>query len=350
MSDRPPRPDRAGLFFDEGPRETSSGPRHPSSPPPIEPSGADRPDLMEKVAPPAQALRNLIQSLPRRPGPMLSNVSPPTLEGIFGVAPPSFVEQPSGEGRPRPEDISASDPIPAGTDRSGTPPASIHEPETTMLRDPRGVDRRDEVITVLSTAPVAGDHPESPASHQGTFAHPPDLMAGSAADPLSSGSRIEEARLPEREPAGGSRPGVVDLSAAVGPPGAVTAAVEPPSIPGSGTFAVDRLATEPAFRGVWATTEPARVAVEVGPVGPAARRDEGFDGMPSVPAASASWGASMGEDPLSGRRGTTSAADEGVAGVDLSATNALLVQILDELRRQHQPGPFASARSVYPER
>jgi hypothetical protein len=45
-----------------------------------------------------------------------------------------------------------------------------------------------------------------------------------------------------------------------------------------------------------------------------------------------------------------SVSDEGQAGVDLSATNALLGQILDELRRRTWSAPIASTRAVYPER
>ena len=55
-------------------------------------------------------------------------------------------------------------------------------------------------------------------------------------------------------------------------------------------------------------------------------------------------------DSTGGRRGATSTKDDGSTGVDLSPTNALLGQILDELRRQQQLARIVSGRSVYPER
>ncbi|HEY2158434.1 MAG TPA: hypothetical protein VGH33_22580, partial [Isosphaeraceae bacterium] len=62
------------------------------------------------------------------------------------------------------------------------------------------------------------------------------------------------------------------------------------------------------------------------------------------------WSGLTGGDPLGSRPGAVSPADEGSAGVDLSPTNALLGQILDELRRHQQSAPIASGRLVYPER
>jgi hypothetical protein len=99
----------------------------------------------------------------------------------------------------------------------------------------------------------------------------------------------------------------------------------------------------------WAVTdrgsraEPSEATVAVGPVGPAGSLEESFDRPPSP---SLIW-----DEPLSGDRpGSQAPSGEGLSGVDLRPTNELLGQILDELRRLHQPAPIASGRSVYPER
>jgi hypothetical protein len=57
-----------------------------------------------------------------------------------------------------------------------------------------------------------------------------------------------------------------------------------------------------------------------------------------------------GSDFIESHSGAISPSNEASAGLDLNPTNALLGQILDELRRHQQSAPLASGRSVYPER
>jgi hypothetical protein len=61
-------------------------------------------------------------------------------------------------------------------------------------------------------------------------------------------------------------------------------------------------------------------------------------------------GGQIGGDSFSSHDGVGAGPDDSRSGGDMSRTNTLLEQILDELRRHEQPSYVQSGRSVDPER
>ncbi len=292
----------------------------------------------------ASTLHDLIQSLPRRPGSSPSEATGSPAEGISGVATPTFDDQPTDERRARSGgDGLAGDPIPPGADRATPPAEGRRESDTTARPDLGGADRRDEVVAMPSAGPVPGNPGVDPTGHPAPD-RSRDPIEGSVMGRVPSG----EGDPSEGRAGQGSHSFVVESAATGIVAGAVSAAIEPQAALGPGGFRPDRATNETAILGD-AGTGASLETIAVGPIGPAGRPEEGLDRAASPSSTSMAWGMSPGGDPSEGGLGAGPLAVEGPGGVDMAPTNALLGQILDELRRQQQ-APIASGRSVYPER
>lgn len=307
-------------------REPLEGPHHPASPPRID-------DEAERFA---RTLRDVIQSLPGRPGSVPSGTPAPAHGGIFGVATPTFDDQPAdGRRAESGQGDSAGDSITLGMDRLDSSTAGRHESETSPRTDLGRVDRRDEVVAIPSAAPPLGGHEGDLSGHPASdrSREPVDgFVIGPASSGAQSGSFAVEA----------TTAGIAS--------GAFATAVDPYSTLGTAGFSLDRASSEVGTQDGDPRIGPPSGTVAIGPIGPAGRPDESFDRAPSPSASAAPWSGSTGGDPFAAHLGFPSAAGEGQAGADLNQTNALLGQILDELRRNQQQAPIASGRSVYPER
>ena len=333
MSDRPRNPSRSGLFSDANPperslgegrdlqTEPSQGTRHPASPPPID-------DEAKQFA---RTLRGLIQSLPRGPGSAPTGATAPAYDGIFGIVAPAFEDQPADDRRAESgRDNQEGDSISQGTGRPDSATQDRHESDTSTRPDLGSGDRPDAVAAIPSAVPPPGGHEGDLSGH-----------------PVSDRSR---------EPAGGSVVGPASTGVQIGSFAAevtstgIAAAVEPHAALGPAGFPLDRASAEAAAQddgaGLAATSE----TVAIGPIGPAGRPEETFDRGPAQAVSATTWGGSLDGDPFGGYLGSASSAGEAQGGADLNQTNALLGQILDELRRYQQQAPIASGRSVYPER
>jgi hypothetical protein len=80
------------------------------------------------------------------------------------------------------------------------------------------------------------------------------------------------------------------------------------------------------------------------------RSEEPFEGSSASSNSSISMGGQIGGDSFSSHDGGGAAQDDSRTGGDMTRTNTLLEQILNELRQNAQPAYVQSSRSVYPER
>jgi hypothetical protein len=334
MSDRPRKSDGASPFPDESPPGLA---RHPASPSPTAPweaegtaEFAERPGSIDDEAKEfARTLRALIQSLPPRPDVPRRGAIGAETEAIAGVAAPTLEDQPTTGARATSEDnLRQDDTATFSPDRIGSFAAGSYEVDAALRSDLAEVNRREEVVTIPSVAPLRGDMDREPA-----------------ADPLHD--PIEG--MTGEWGAQGTRPVALESSTAGVATVAVAAGVDARADLASWGSRRDRALAAPMIQGVGPAVGTSPEMVPVGPVGPVARLAEGLDRSSAVPAPASSWDGTTGGDPFGGH-GAVSPGDEGPSGVDLSPTNALLGQILDELRRHNQSAPIASGRSVYPER
>jgi hypothetical protein len=347
MSDRPRNPSRAGLFSGEAPSDRSSGetadplqghplgPHHPASPPAIE-SATGLTDRAQAVSNAeaeqfARTLKDLIQSLPRRPGASSASAPGSAPEGIAGVATPTFEDLPAGERRAKSgeDDLSlATGSTPTGAGRGDSPAVGGYEAGSSARPDLWRAGG-EGVTTVALAAPLS-------AARDGEQAGQPPVNGNRADVGGTSGGQAD----------GGSNPFAAEAAMIGVAAVAIAAGVDPSADLGRRGSPSDRATIEPATTGgVPAAWTPETVAV--GQIGPAGRNDEGFD---RASASATSWGGASGGDPFATDYGNASPAVEGPSGVDMGPTNALLGQILDELRRHQQSASISSGRSVYPER
>lgn len=323
MSDRPRQPDRAGRFADASPTDpTRDAPpvtHHPAEPPPV-----------DQAAPASLTLRDLILSLPRRPGPDSAPDPASVPDGVSGVATPTYDDPPADERRAKhAEESGASDLPPPASDRAHSLREGRDDGPTPVRADLGGGNRRDEVVPLLAAPP----NPGGPGAELPGY---PAFSRSVAADVEAPPSRDRVDRSQGEY-----------ATAAVSPMGGIAAAVEAPTGLGRWASTQDR-STEGGPGGDTFPTGSTVDVVAIGPVGPAVRTEDPFDRGTSQAIVTTPWGGPSG-DSFAGRPEASSPAGEGAPGVDLGPTNALLGQILDELRRQQQ-APIASGRSVYPER
>jgi hypothetical protein len=265
---------------------------------------------------------------------------------------PAFEDQPSAGRQAESENNNVREGalISPTPDRAGPSAMAGHE-DAAPRPDFGPSDRREEVVTISSASPLQGGLDGEPAGYPNPD-RSRDLIEGPAIGPVSPGAgdwadggESLGGRIVE-----GARHSLADFPMAGVAAAAVARSIESPPDLERLRSRSDRSPGESATRGSASVSGAAPETVAVGLVGPASRHDDSFDRASGEPASATNWGGSSCDDPFGGRHGTASAADEGPAGVDLSATNALLGQILDELRRHQQSAPIASGRSVYPER
>ncbi len=360
MIDRFTKPDRGvsswGAALPDSPREGAFGPRHSVSPPTIDSSDADSspesPDRPSSTGEDAnglaRTLRELIHSLPRRPVESAQGTIESTPDSVVGAVTPTF-EDPCANGRRVESErgVSGSELHSPMSGRSGPPAPGRHEDAGTRSESGES-DRREPIAALSVDTTVYGRAHGEPAESQTAHRHEPG--EGPIAEAVFSVDRIgavepSGARAAEPTPAR-----VADNSSAGLMVAAITRNGELDTDLGRWTSRANEAVPAPIMEGITSSVRTPAETVAVGPVGPAARYAEGFDRTSGESASATSWSGSSDVDPLGVRPGAVSPADEGSIGIDLNPTNALLGQILDELRRQQQSAPIASGRMVYPER
>ncbi len=361
MSDRSGKPDRARLLKDatqpESPREEAPRPRHPISSPPIDSSETNRlGEVTDRSGPTdddtrklAQTIRGLIQSLPRRQIGSAQGILESAADAIVGAVAPTFEEQSPVDRRAEAEDGGREDDSISPVSGSSRLPAPGGHVGTTALSDSGALQRREEIVSASLIAPLLGGACREPDGNP-TANRWPDPGGVAIASPAFSDDRAgcidsREARATESTP-----PPLMDSSSAVPAAVAVAGNVDFHADLGRRIYRPDHAVNDPTMYGVGSSVGTLPEMVAIGPIGPTGRLDEGFDRASGESVPSMSLAELAGADSAGGPRGAASAREEGAIGVDLSPTNALLGQILDELRRHQQPAQIASGRSVYPER
>lgn len=349
MSDRPRNPSRAGLFSGEAPFDRSAGetadprqgppfsPRHSASPPAIESptESIERTRTVNdnEAEQLARTLKDLFQSLPRRPGVTSESAPASAPGGVAGVAAPTFEDFPSDERRAK-----------FGEDSPGLGTESA------------------------STGPGGGDSPAMGGHGEDSFARPDLCQGGDTATvalvtPISA---VPDGETTGTPPADGNEADAGGTSGGLATPSPSPFAAESTMIgadagaiaAGVGPAAdLGRLGSPSAGATIEATAQGGTPAawsspetVAIGSIGLVGHNAEGFDPTLSSSTSAMTWGGVSGGVPFATANGTVSPGGEGPSGLDLGPTNALLGQILDELRRHQQSAPIVSGRSVYPER
>jgi hypothetical protein len=361
MIDRFRKPDRSGHFsgtvLPDSPREATSGPRHSVSPPTIDSPEADRPrDSTDRLGPTgddeanglARTLRDLVQSLPRHPVDSVQGAIESAPDSIIGPVTPTFEDQFSVERWVESEDgVRKIELNSSVSGRIGSSAPSDHE-NAPARSDSGRSDRREEIAALSSiTTPyerVYGDPAGTPIGNRLEPGKLPIAGSGLSAD------RVRSVESPGIRAAELAHSPVADISSNNLAAATGVGNTELSLDLGRWTSSPDRESPDSMMRGGALSIGTPPETVAVGPVGPAGRHDEDFDRASGESGTATRWSGLSGGDPLSSRPTAISPADEGPTGVDLSPTNALLGQILDELRRHHQSAPIASSRFVYPER
>jgi hypothetical protein len=357
MIDRSRKPDRSGrssgAVAPGSSRESRSDPHSPVGPPKIDSSESDRSsESTDRVGSTsddeangfARTLLDLIQSLPRRPVESARGIIGSTSDAIIGPVTPVFEEQFSVGRRVEGEDSVREGDFPISS--SLGPPAPVGDEAASGGTG--GADRREEIAPLPLSAMLCGSAHEEPA--ETLIANRREPNEGSFTDPALSADRVSGVESSGARAVKPTHSPVADTSSDILAAAAIAGNVELHTGPDPWTSCRDGVASELTMRGAASSVRMPPETVAVGPVGPVAGHDEVFGRTTAESSFATSWSESSGADLLSSRPGAASPADEGSAGVDLNPTNALLGQILDELRRHHQSAPLASGRSVYPER
>ncbi len=360
MFDRPRMLNRGSLFsgvvLPDSHHEATSGRRHAVSPPTNDSFEVNRsPEPTDRLGPDdddanglGQTLRDLIESLPRGAVESARRTVESTPDAIVGPVTLTFDDQSAVERRVESEDGAregdSNSPV---SGRYGLPAKGGLE-DAPARSESGGTDHREE-IAALSSITVL--HPIAHGGLAGAaIANPTDLGEGPIVRPAFSVDRVGGVESPGAWAAEPTHPPVADTSSKGLAAAAIAGNLELHTDLGRWTTRPDRAATEPTMRGVASIIRMPPETVAVGPVGLATRHDVGIDRTSGESGSATTWSGLAGGDLLGSRPGAVSPADEGSAGVDLSSTNALLGQILDELRRHQQSALTTSGRLVYPER
>lgn len=352
MSDRYRNPSRAGLFSGEAQPDGSPGetadllrdhtpsPHHPASLPPIDSPAefTDRAHAVDKSEAKqlARTLKDIFQSLAGHPvsSPTLTSVAAP--EEIAGVVTPS-VEVPTASGRhAKPSDDGpglTTESAPTGPVLGDSLAGGRDGVDSSARSELQSADRGEFVGTAALAMPLSVARDGEPTG-----------QPASSADRPTGGETSEGLAL--------RGPSFIAAEAALVGGAAVAIAVggEPAPDFGRWSSSSDRATLEAATRGGVHAVAASQETIAVGPIGLVGRNDEGLDRASFASVAPTTWGGASGGDLFATGHGDASTAAEGPGGSDLGPTNALLVQILDELRRNSQASFIASGRSVYPER
>jgi len=334
-----PPPDRpAQSPFARRPDGRGEGP-HPAEPP----SPTAPPRVADAAHPAAddlsRTLRDLIRSLPGRPG-----TPPAAPAGVADVGAPLPDERLGSSRGPHAAGEEVIRPDQAGPGQASLAPPGVLDappPAGTAAAGPAG---RGGGVEATVTAPPLDILRADPAGSGSPRTAPSESLAlGPAPPPAVGGMMFELAAdvgrtAPGGEDAAGAMSsgmtdGVVpsgDLLAAAGrgaaPSSPATDVGAGPAGPGGGAWGPETVPSVGLIRGY----------------------DEAPGRGPDPSAASGGWG-DPSADPAAALAPNATPGEAGAQPADLSRTNALLEQILEELRRQ-QPSYVASGRSVYPER
>ncbi len=358
---------RAGNPPEVARREPAPSSREPSTPdrsrPPIEPTQPSDPTPSAAPVPPqaeqgtgslSQVLNELIRGLPSR-----SDHAPieraPVADRVAGnISPPPELRDTPRQARTDQEaSLTAESPLPSSDwqREESTRDTYLHSSDRSQapirtLADRSGIVDRGSVDpganqtgSQPSTGPVAmpiESHsvtPSSPERSEPVIGHPgpilrPDLLTRADTRAVVRDGPSAEARTTVEGPRSAvSAPTLSDSSGGIG--SRVTAAGE-----GWGS--------SPSLRSPSgeASGVPTSIGINLRHVGNA---DPSIDQKAVQNLADPSLDASAS-------RNRASASDETQGGADMGRTNALLEQILDELRKSPQSSFVASGRSIYPER
>jgi hypothetical protein len=375
MSERPRKSNRAGTFRSEPPLEgvpresinssPFSSPRASSSP--IEPASvpdSERPqqvvDHESKTL--ARTIRELIQGVPASPASSPIDRNPnapegrtggylPSYEGVLESKSPSRIEESAASGEP-------PYPVP---DRSAL---SMHRETDSLATSDLGISGQPLSTAAVVPAGATWDALGHDLSGDPAADRPGNLDDTERTGPTqTTGNPSHESTSVPTEI--GSRAGSEDTthdlnftpaSAGVGQEdsrtplaASVPLTVESHMAPGhmAGVGSRDAPA-EQSGDGVEARGEASMERMTVPASGLLGLSEEPFGSASASSNSSTSMGDPSGGDSFSSHDGA--GADDSRAGGDMTRTNTLLEQILDELRRHGQPTYVQSGRSVDPER
>jgi hypothetical protein len=374
MSERPRKSNRAGTFRSEPPLEgvpresTNSSPfsslRASSSP--IEPASvrdSERPhqvvDHESKTL--ARTIQELIQGVPASPASSPIDRNPNAPEGRAGGFFPSFdgvlesksssrIEEsaPAGE-LPYPVPDRSALSMNRETDSLATSDHGISgEPLSTAAIVPAGATW-DALGHDLSGDPAADRPGDLDTERSGPTKTTGDLSHESASVPTGigslagSGDTTHDLNFTQASTGVGQDSSPTPLAASV--PLTVDSHMAPGHVVGIGSRDAP---AEQSRDGVVARGEASMERMTVPARGLLGLSEEPFESGSASSNSSTSMGDPSGGDSFSSHDGA--GADDSRAGGDMTRTNTLLEQILDELRRNGQPTYVQSGRSVDPER
>jgi hypothetical protein len=376
MSERPRKSNRAGTFRSEPPLEgvpresinsspfsSPRGSRSPIEPPTARDSEHAHQVVDQETKNLSQTIRELIRGVPAAPASSPIDRNPIAPEGRTGGFLPSFedvMESKSSSGSevpattaelPHPaqdrsalcvqretDSLATTDHGSSGEPLTTTPVVPAAAPMDALGHDLSGDPRADRpgALAEEKTGPTktAGNLPHgSESTHAliGALTGSVDTSHDRNFTPASTGVGNDISQTP----LSASGPLVVDSHIAPGDVGGV--ASRDASMEESGT-------------GVLARGETSMERMTVPASGLLGRGEDPFESASSSSNSSASMGGQIGGDSFSSHDDVGAGPDDSRAGGDMTRTNTLLEQILDELRRHEQPSYVQSGRSVYPER
>jgi hypothetical protein len=375
MSERPRKSNRAGTFRSEPPLEGVPRESNNSSPfsslrassSPIEPASVRDSERPQEVVDHesknlARTIQELIQGVPARPASSPIDRNPNAPEGRTGGYLPSYEGVLEAKSSTRIEESAPAGELPyAVPDRSAL---SMHHETDSLATADHGIS--GESLSMAAVVPAGAtwntlghDFPGDPAADRpgdlddtertGPTQTTGDLSHESASVPTGigslagSGGTTHDLNFTPASTGVGQEDSRTPLAASV--PLTVDSHMAPGHMAGFGSRDAPE---EQSGDGVVARGEASMERMTVPARGLLGFSEEPFESRSASSNSSGSMGDPSSGDSFSGQDGA--GAEDSRAGGDMTRTNTLLEQILDELRRHGQPTYVQSGRSVDPER